>query len=90
MLQAMAGLGTTLTWVDPGFLLERGLDQDDLPLWPAADEDAAVNQADPSAAIAAGLTLRPLAETIRATTDPAPPRLSAEREAELLREWHQR
>ncbi|GAA4246362.1 NAD-dependent epimerase/dehydratase family protein [Dactylosporangium darangshiense] len=89
--------GTTLTWVDPGFLLERGIGGDELPLWPAPDRDAAVNRADPSAAFAAGLSPRPLRESIRdcladARTNPrtAPQRLTPEREAELLREWHER
>ncbi|MGI5244379.1 NAD-dependent epimerase/dehydratase family protein [Dactylosporangium sp. CA-139066] len=86
--------GTTLTWVDPQFLLERGLTGEELPLWPAPDPDAAVNAADPSAAFAAGLTPRPLADTIRdcladgrANPREAPQRLGAGREAELLREW---
>jgi 2'-hydroxyisoflavone reductase len=97
LLQAMAGPDTRLTWVDPGFLLERGVGGEDLPLWPAGDEEAGLNRADPGAALAAGLTLRPLADTVRDTlataepqTEPPVGRLGAEREAELLREWHQR
>ncbi|GAA3281850.1 sugar nucleotide-binding protein [Dactylosporangium vinaceum] len=93
LLTAMQdGTDATLTWVDPEFLLARGVGHEDLPLWPAADEEAAVNRADPARAIAAGLTFRPLAQTIRdARLEPAQPgRLSRAREAELLRQWRQR
>ncbi|MFI5908752.1 NAD-dependent epimerase/dehydratase family protein [Dactylosporangium sp. NPDC051541] len=87
------GTSATLTWVDPEFLIERGVGHEDLPLWPALDEEAAVNQADPARAIAAGLTFRPLAETVRDTRLEPPQlghRLSREREAALLTEWRQR
>lgn len=72
---------------DAGFLLQRGIGHEDLPLWPAADEEAAVNRADPARAIDAVLTLRALAETIRDTladAGPQPGRLSADREADRL------
>ncbi|WP_238011343.1 NAD-dependent epimerase/dehydratase family protein [Dactylosporangium sp. AC04546] len=90
--------GTTLTWVDPDFLGDRGVDADSLPLWSAFDPEAAGNLADPSAALAAGLSPRPLSETIREThahavqhpLEPLPERLTPEREAALLAEWHQR
>jgi 2'-hydroxyisoflavone reductase len=90
--------GTTLTWVDPEFLGARGLDGESLPLWSAFDPEAALNTADPSAAYAAGLTPRPLRQTIREThehalRDPVPPpeqRLTAEQETRFLAEWHQR
>ncbi|MEU7871542.1 NAD-dependent epimerase/dehydratase family protein [Dactylosporangium sp. NPDC049140] len=93
LLTAMQqGTDATLTWVDPEFLIERGVGHEDLPLWPALDEEAAVNQADPAKAINAGLTMRPLRETIEDLRNepPQPGRLSKEREAELLREWRQR
>ncbi|GGM12418.1 NAD-dependent epimerase/dehydratase family protein [Dactylosporangium sucinum] len=90
--------GTTLTWVDPDFLGDRGVDADSLPLWSAFDPEAAGNLADPSAALAAGLSPRPLSATIRETHDhairhplpPPPARLTPEREAALLTEWRER
>lgn len=90
--------GTTLTWVDPGFLGERGLDGEALPLWSAFDKEADLNAADPAAAYAAGLLPRPLRQTVRETYEhalrhplpPPPARLSAEVEARILTEWHAR
>ncbi|GAA2583384.1 SDR family oxidoreductase [Dactylosporangium fulvum] len=90
--------GTTLTWVDPDFLGERGIDAESLPLWSAFDSEAEVNAADPAAAFAAGLAPRPLRETVRETYEhavrhplsPPPERLISERETQLLEEWHQR
>ncbi|MET7423830.1 NAD-dependent epimerase/dehydratase family protein [Dactylosporangium sp. NPDC005555] len=102
LLEAMAvevgPPGTTLTWIDADFLGERGMDAESLPLWAAFDPEAASNAADPAAAFAAGLTPRPLRQTIRETyesalLDPLPPpaeRLTPEKETQLLREWHQR
>jgi 2'-hydroxyisoflavone reductase len=90
--------GTTLTWVDPEFLGARGLDGESLPLWSAFDPEADLNTADPAAAFAAGLSPRPLRQTIRETyeaalVDPLPPppqRLTAEQETRILAEWHAR
>jgi 2'-hydroxyisoflavone reductase len=90
--------GTTLTWVDPQFLGDRGVDGESLPLWSAFDPDAAANAANPAAAYAAGLSPRPLRDTMRETLayarkHPLPPpaeRLTPEREARLLAEWHER
>jgi 2'-hydroxyisoflavone reductase len=82
--------GTRLVWADPGFLLDRGETGATLPLWYAGDDgDALVNTADPGAAIQAGLTLRPLPESVRDTLhEPAVPGfLRPAREAELLAEW---
>jgi 2'-hydroxyisoflavone reductase len=59
-------------------------------LWYAGDEgDALVNTADPSAALAAGLAIRPLAESIRdlATETPVDGFLTPDREQELLASW---
>ena len=61
-----------------------------LPLWYAGDdEDVTLNTADPAAATKAGLTERPLSESIRAARpdEPVPGFLSPEREADLLAEW---
>ncbi|HEX9066314.1 MAG TPA: NAD-dependent epimerase/dehydratase family protein, partial [Streptosporangiaceae bacterium] len=57
---AVAPAGTTLTWVDPEFLLKRGEDAGTLPLWPGGDPESDINAADPAAAYAAGLTPRPV------------------------------
>jgi len=87
---------TRLIWVDADFLLEFGETAETLPLWPGGDPESDINTADPSRAYAAGLTPRPLAETIAelhaAELDaPTLPRpgvgLTAEREAELLAAW---
>jgi 2'-hydroxyisoflavone reductase len=90
--------GTTLTWVDPDFLGERGLTAEALPLWSAFDKERDLNAADPAAAFAAGLSPRPLRQTVRETyesaaQDPLPPppeRLTAEQESRVLAEWHRR
>jgi 2'-hydroxyisoflavone reductase len=100
MLDAIAAevapAGTRLAWADSRFLLEQGADGMALPLWAEGEGDAAnMSMANPAAAFAAGLTPRPLRETvadIRAENRaPATGRpgvgISAEREAELLARW---
>lgn len=62
---AVAPDGTELVWVDPAALLEAGLTGNDLPMWASDEEDWYVSALDPSRALAAGLTPRPLAETVR-------------------------
>lgn len=90
----------TVTWVEGAFLLERGVQPwTELPLW-VPPEDAGLDEVSIQRAIAAGLTFRPLAETVRDTLawdlarpDEAregSPALRPEREIELLREWHAR
>jgi 2'-hydroxyisoflavone reductase len=86
--------GTTLTWVDAAMLLAADVS---FPLWMAGDPDRFISAASPAAAMAAGLRLRPLADTIRDTlewcngqsqpTTAGPP---PEREAELLTTWRDR
>ena len=85
--------GTSLRWVGRDFLLAQGVTDADLPLWPGAEPDTAMLTADPTAAIAAGLRLRPLVDTIVdtlqwAATHPeigaGRPWLSEERERALL------
>jgi 2'-hydroxyisoflavone reductase len=83
-----------ITWVSPEVLLEAGVGEwMELPLWLASPEFAAMQQADVSSARAAGLTFRPLEETVRDTLawdeardePPAPGvGLAPERERELL------
>ena len=86
--------GATLTWVDEDFLLGRGLEENDLPLW-VPREDSGMLQIDPARAVEDGMTFRPLEDTVRATwvwdrarTAPGPAGLSAEREREVLAAWH--
>lgn len=87
---------TTLTWVEPEFLLARGEDAESLPLWPGGDPESAINTADPAAAYAAGLAPRPIRQTIAdihaaelAAPTPVPPGtgISAAHEADLLTAW---
>jgi 2'-hydroxyisoflavone reductase len=88
--------GTRLTWVDSDFLRAEGLDGAALPLWAEGDQEAG-NQmsADPAAAFAAGLSPRPLRESIAdiAAEDRAPGSerpgvgITADREAEVLARW---
>ena len=74
-------------------LKAEGIDDTLLPLWPGFEPSLDMLRADPGAALAAGLTLRPLPATVadtRAWAVTAEPtadnsgRLSPTREAELL------
>lgn len=90
---------SSITWVDPDFLLAQGVAPwSELPLW--LPGEAGFNRVDNSRARAAGLTFRPLAETVRDTlrwleslggilpvSADRGSQLSPEREAELLRAW---
>jgi 2'-hydroxyisoflavone reductase len=58
--------GTTLRWVDAEAIRAAGLSADAFPLW-TGDEDPSFSAADPAKAYAAGLTPRPLADTIKDT-----------------------
>jgi 2'-hydroxyisoflavone reductase len=89
-----SGSDARFTWVDEQFLLESGIAMK-LPAWlPDAPGAGAVNC---GRAIAAGLTFRPLAETVRDTFvwSRGQPQegerqagLTGTREAELLHLWH--
>ena len=93
---------TTISWVDESFLLEKEVGPwMELPLWlPSSDEDAVgFMRIDCSRAIEAGLTFRPVAETVRDTIDWAITRepdwqwragLDAEKETAVLAAWHQK
>jgi 2'-hydroxyisoflavone reductase len=81
-----------LVWVDADFLVQRDVGQwMELPLWVVDEDMAGLLEADASRAVSAGLTFRPIEDTIRATlegaelTDTAG--MKPEREAELLGEW---
>jgi 2'-hydroxyisoflavone reductase len=90
----LTGSDAELVWVPGDRLLEAGVGEwMELPLWIASPDFAAMQQANVSKAVAAGLTSRPLAETIRDTLawdrDRQIPRaegvgLAPERERELL------
>ena len=86
--------GAEVTWVDDGFLLGREVGEwMELPLWIAKTPgQERFHEADTTKAHAAGLKHRPLTETIEATLAEAATvegvGLSADREAELLRDWH--
>lgn len=90
--------GTTLTWVDAATLRAEGLDDSTLPLWAMGGPEALGSSANPAKAYAAGLSPRPLTDTIRDTlawieTQDGPPEtvgLDPEREATILRAWHSR
>jgi len=95
--QAASGGNAHFTWVSEAFLAEHAVGAYvEMPLW-VPSEALGFNRVDCAKAIAAGLTFRPLAETVRDTLawDRARPAdttlrggLSAEREAALLVAWH--
>ncbi|MEU4116792.1 NAD-dependent epimerase/dehydratase family protein [Kitasatospora sp. NPDC028055] len=89
---AVAPAGTTLTWVDDDFLLTSGIQDRALPLWSADPLRRATNTADPAAALATGLRLRPVADTARDIEpfEPLPQALTPTAEADLLAAWHRR
>ncbi len=97
------GSDAHFTWVDEAFLLANGVAPwSELPLW-LPESDNGVMAVDCQRAIAAGLELRPLAETVQDTlawlrTDKAPAEgdlsnielragMARAREAELLAAW---
>lgn len=86
-----AGEAATPVVVDDAFLGGRDVGHVELPLWFAGSAFAGLMRADVSRAVAAGLTFRPLADTVRSTLDGAwlvdGVGLAAEREAELLAAW---
>jgi 2'-hydroxyisoflavone reductase len=100
-VRAVTSAGAQLTWVSDEFLLEQGVGPwMELPLWiPSRDPSmfgfARVSNA---RAVSHGLEFRPLADTARDTLlwarqQPERPRragLDPEKEAKVLREWHQR
>jgi nucleoside-diphosphate-sugar epimerase len=100
MLEDIAGRvgpdGTRLVWADPAWLKERDVP---MPLWPEG-ESLNIMAMSNTAALAAGLPTRPVADTVRDTwawiedlladgeSPYRTPPLSADREAELLTEWN--
>ena len=98
--QAVSGSDVRRVWIDEQFLLDAGIAPwSEMPLWiPESDPDAAGFFAfNFDKALAAGLTFRPLEETIRDTlewnaTQPLDREwragLTADKEADLLKRWH--
>lgn len=94
------GGATHLTWVDEAFLLEQGVQPwKDLPFW-LRQADNGILEVNITKAIEAGLTFRPVEDTARDTyadlrTLESMPNwgddvgITPEREAQLLRAWHE-
>ncbi|MFB9236633.1 NAD-dependent epimerase/dehydratase family protein [Plantactinospora siamensis] len=77
--------GGDLVWVPTEWLLAAGVDPwMGVPLWVAAPGWAAANRVDVSRALRAGLTLRPLADTVRDATTTAEPMFTADQERHLF------
>ncbi len=94
-VRAIGPSGTNLVWPDPTWLKEQGETYQTMPLWTEGEREWTL-AADPTRAFAAGLSPRPLAETISDTwkwiQDEQPPLVpgwgvSEDREAELLAAW---
>jgi 2'-hydroxyisoflavone reductase len=90
----VAPAGTELVWVDSAFLVGHGVDGNALPLWAEGDTDGAnLNAASPAHAFAAGLSPRPLRQTVADIRAAGPVLdrpgvgLAPERAAELLAMW---
>ena len=96
---AIGGGEARFTWIDEAFLLEQGaIPWSELPLWvPDEEQFRGFAAIDCGKALDAGLTFRPLADTIRDTlawdaTRPVGEErragLAPEREAAILAAWH--
>jgi 2'-hydroxyisoflavone reductase len=94
--EASSGSDARLVWVSEDFLEENGVEPfTELPLW-VPREYGAMLAVNCGRAIAAGLTFRPVSETIRDVLEWDGPRaetelaagLKPERERELLSAWH--
>ncbi|GIH12740.1 NAD-dependent epimerase/dehydratase family protein [Rugosimonospora africana] len=74
-----------LVWVPTRWLLDAGVDPwMGVPMWVAAPGWAAANRVDVTRALDAGLTVRPLADTVRDATTTAEPMFTADEERRLL------
>jgi len=90
-----SGSDARTVWVDEAFLLDRGVEPwSEIPLWMPGEEYAGFQRSDSSRALAAGLHVRPIADTAADTlrwasgADPGPgAAMTREREAELLAAW---
>lgn len=98
VVRAVGPSDTQLTWADAAWLSQLGEDNQSLPLWSEGTHEWTL-AADPARSLAAGLSPRPLGQTIADTwdwiRDAQPPMvqnwgISTEREDQLLALWHAR
>jgi 2'-hydroxyisoflavone reductase len=87
-----ASSDASFTWVSDEFLAEHDVGEwMELPLWLRDPDWVGTHMADVTRALEAGLTFRPLEQTVRETLELAEPTaeagLTPEREADLLRAW---
>jgi 2'-hydroxyisoflavone reductase len=92
---SVTGADAEITWVSPEFLVESGVGPwMELPLWLVHPDAEYADRVDVRKALAAGLSFRPLEETVRGALEEAETShaagLAPEREAALLAEWHGR
>jgi 2'-hydroxyisoflavone reductase len=99
-IRAVTATETTFTWVEEAFLRARNVrPYAEMPVWRPPSMGAGFARFDLTPEVEAGLTFRPLAVTARDTLDfhySRPPErqanlesgLAAEREVEVLAEWH--
>jgi 2'-hydroxyisoflavone reductase len=88
----VSGADAAPVWIAPAFLAELGVGQwMELPMWLHDRDSVGMMQADVSRALGAGLTFRPLDETVQGTLDLAETTedagLSPEREREVIEAW---
>jgi 2'-hydroxyisoflavone reductase len=104
--RAVTSSAVNFTWVDEAFLLEKEVGPwMELPLWIPDAENSAMATMTIDRALSVGLTFRPLAETARDTlqwhkehrptdyvmgTKPGRAGLNPDKEAAVLRAWHER
>jgi 2'-hydroxyisoflavone reductase len=91
----VTGSGAEPVWIDGDWLAKQEVGEwMELPLWLHDPEWVGMNRTDVSRAIAAGLTFRPLDETVRGTLELAETSeaagLKPERERELIDAWRAR
>jgi nucleoside-diphosphate-sugar epimerase len=86
--------GAEVAWVSQEFLAEHGIGEEELPLLSSDPQYAALHDADVSAAVGAGLTFRPVDQTVNDTAEwrrgdeaALATGLSYEREATLIGAW---
>ena len=93
------GAEATLTWVPDDALAEEAVEPwmgpESLPLWVPRPEYDGLGTHDPAPSVAAGLALRPVADTARdtlawqrSTPDAAVSGMSRQKEAAVLAAWH--
>jgi 2'-hydroxyisoflavone reductase len=95
--ETVAPSGTHVTWAEGHWLAEEGAGEDWFPLWAGDDPGAWALAADPSAAVATGLTCRPVQDTARDVLSASAevpieslPGLTRDQESQLLAAWHDR